>query len=173
MRLLSIVGLKDAGKTTLVVALAREFQRRKLSVATIKHASHPVDVDRDGTDSWRHLHEGQADGVLVASPSLRVLFEPRPDDTGPEALARRYFADRDLVLVEGFKKAPIPKVEVYRKAAGPAPLYQSAEHPEHWIAVASDVPLSEVRCPVLRFSDTMWLQLLASYVWEGAKQVEG
>jgi len=172
MRLLSIVGLKDAGKTTLVVALAREFQRRKLRVATIKHASHPVDIDRQGTDSWRHFHEGQADAVLVASPSLRVVLERRDDDTGPEALARRYFADRDLVLVEGFKKAPIPKVEVYRKTTGPAPLYASAERPELWVAIASDVAVPGAKCPVLRFSDTMWLQLLASYVWEGAKLVE-
>lgn len=172
MRLISIVGLKDSGKTTLVVALAREFQRRKLAVATIKHASHPVDIDREGTDSWRHFHEGHADGVLVASPSLRVVLERREDDTGPEELARRYFSDRDLVLVEGFKRAPIPKVEVYRKVSGPAPLYAAAPDPERWVAIATDMAV-EARCPVLRFSDTMWLQLLASYVWEGAKLVEG
>ena len=102
MRIISIIGLKDAGKTTLLVALAREFHRQGKRVATIKHATHPATLDRDGTDSYRHFHEGLADGVLIASPTIRAVFERRADDTDPETLARRYFPDRDLVLVEGF-----------------------------------------------------------------------
>ncbi|HEX7024594.1 MAG TPA: molybdopterin-guanine dinucleotide biosynthesis protein MobB, partial [Gemmatimonadales bacterium] len=72
-KIISVVGHKNAGKTTLVGALSHEFKRQKRRVATIKHATHPADVDREGTDSWRHFHEGMADGVLVASPELRVL----------------------------------------------------------------------------------------------------
>jgi molybdopterin-guanine dinucleotide biosynthesis protein B len=172
MRIVSIVGLKNAGKTTLIVALAREFHRQGKRVATIKHATHPARLDLEGTDSWRHYHEGMADGVLVAAPSLRVVLERRADDTDPETLARRYFADRDLVLVEGFKEATLPKVEVYRKAVGPAPLAATASHPERWIAIASDSTIEGVACPVLRFTDTMWLQLIASYVWSQARIVE-
>src|SRR5262252_6930111 len=118
MRIISVVGLKDAGKTTLVVALAREFQRRRRRVATIKHSTHSADVDRQGSDSWRHYNEGNADGVLIAAPDMRALFERRADEAEPEALARQYFADRDLVIVEGFNQSAVPKIEIYRKAVG-------------------------------------------------------
>ena len=173
MRIISVVGLKNAGKTTLVVALARDFQRRGKRVATIKHSSHPADVDRQGTDSWRHFHEGNADGVLIASPDLRALFERRPDDTDPETLARQYFPKRDLVIVEGFKQSPLPKIEIFRKAVGPAPLVLEAPDRSPWVALLSDTAVPGLTCPVLRFTDTMWLQLLAALAWDHAKVVEG
>ena len=87
-RIVSIIGHKNAGKTTLVAALSHEFKRQKKRVGTIKHAAHPVDVDRPETDSWRHFHEGNADGVLVASPELRVTFERRPLPPLPPLPAR-------------------------------------------------------------------------------------
>jgi molybdopterin-guanine dinucleotide biosynthesis protein MobB len=172
MRIFSIVGLKNAGKTTLVVALAREFQRRGKRVATIKHSTHQAEVDRQGTDSWRHFHEGNADGVLIATPDVRAVFERRPDDTDPETLARQYFGNRDLVIVEGFQQSPVPKIEIYRKAVGPAPLVLAAPDRTPWVAVLSDTSVPGITCPVLRFTDTMWLQLLAALAWDHAKVVE-
>ncbi len=172
MRIISIVGLQSAGKTTLLVALAREFHRRKKRVATIKHASQSPLLGGEGSDGYRHFHEGLADAVLIAGPDVRSMFERRADDTDPETLARQYFADRDLVLVEGFRHAPIPKIEIFRTAVGPAPIASTAAHPEHWVAVLSDMPVPQVTCPVLRFTDTMWLQLLASIAWDRAKPVE-
>jgi molybdopterin-guanine dinucleotide biosynthesis protein MobB len=169
-KIISVIGHKNAGKTTLVSALAHEFKRQKRRVATIKHASHPVETDRDGTDSWRHFHEGNADGVLVASPELRVTFERRPDDTGPEDLARRYFADMDIVLVEGFKRAPIPKIEVYRKEVARAPLFDpESSNASEWIAVVTDDHKYRAPCRVLHFTDTMWLTVLTALVMEQAK----
>ncbi|MBM4188428.1 MAG: molybdopterin-guanine dinucleotide biosynthesis protein B [Gemmatimonadetes bacterium] len=172
MRIISIVGLKNAGKTTLLVALAREFHRRGKRLATIKHATQPVEIDRQGTDSWRHLNEGLADGVLVASPDLRVVVERRSDDTGPEALAHRYFADRDLVLVEAFQRSDLPKIEIYRLAVGPSPLIKTAGIEGPWVAVVSDTAIADTPCPVLRFTDTMWLQLLAALAWDHAKPID-
>ena len=172
MRLISIVGLKNAGKTTLLVALARELNRRGKRVATIKHATHPATIDLQGTDSWRHYHEGLADAVMIASPDVRVLFERRADDTDPESLARKYFSDRDLVLVEGFKQALIPKIEIYRRAVGPNPLVKTLPNTGHWVAVVTDADLNGTPCPVLRFTDTMWLQLLAGLAWDHAKVID-
>ena len=141
-------------------------------VATIKHATHPVTLDREGTDTYRHFHEGMADGVLIASPAVRAVFERRPDDTDPETLARRHFADRDLVLVEGFTRAPIPKVEIWRSAVGPSPIIlDPVSDRAQWIALLADTPVDGVVCPVLRFTDTMWLQVLASMTWDGARTV--
>ncbi len=171
-RIVSVIGHKNAGKTTLVAALAHEFKRQKKRVGTIKHASHPLDVDRPGTDSWRHWHEGRADGVVVASPDLRVAFERRADEAGPEELARRYFSDMDIVIAEGFKKASLPKIEVFRRAVAPAPLFDPhAENADEWIAIMTDDPRYDAPCRVLRFSDTMWLTLLTVLVMEQARQL--
>ena len=171
-KIVSIIGHKNAGKTTLVAALSHEFKRQKRRVGTIKHASHPVDVDKPGTDSWRHLHEGNADGVVVASPELRVAFERRLDETGPEDLARRYFADMDVVIVEGFKSAPLPKIEVFRKEVAKVPLFNpDAENASEWLAIITDDHRYSAPCRVLHFSDTMWLTVLTALVMEHSKQL--
>ena len=168
-RILSIIGRKNAGKTTLTVALAGELARRGHRVMTIKHGDHPADVDRHGTDSWRHFHEGRAERVLLATPGLRTLFERADDLYDPVALARRYLDEADIVLAEGYKHAPIPKVEVYRTAVSPTPLYGLPDtDPARWVAIVTDDAALEADCPVLRFQDTMWLQLLANLVWEHA-----
>jgi molybdopterin-guanine dinucleotide biosynthesis protein B len=172
MRIVSIIGHKNAGKTTLVAALSHEFKRQKRRVGTIKHASHPIEVDRPGTDSWRHFHEGRADGVVVASPDLRVSFERRNDETGPEELARRYYSDMDVVIVEGFKTAPISKIEVFRKEVAQTPLFDpEAENASEWLAIITDDHRYIAPCRVLHFSDTMWLTVLTAMVMEQAKQL--
>ena len=111
-RICSIIGRKDAGKTTLAVALAAEFARRGRRVMTIKHSAHPTAVDVEGTDSWRHFHEGKAERVVLACPDARYILERSPDDLDPVALAKRYCDGADIVLVEGFKSAPLPKVDI-------------------------------------------------------------
>lgn len=168
-RLISIVGRKNAGKTTLAVALTSELVRRKHRVMTIKHGHHPADVDRQGSDTWRHFHEGQAERVLIASPELRVLFERSADDYDPIGLARRYMEGADIVIAEGFKAAPLPKIEVYRRAVADRPLYNPrATNAREWVAILTDDPDFEAECSVLHFTDTIWLQLLASLAWDRA-----
>ena len=171
-RIHSIVGRKNAGKTTLTVALAGELARRGRRVMTIKHSHHPVDVDRPGTDSWRHLHEGGAERVLIAAPELRVLLERSPDVYDPVALAREYLNQADIVLAEGYKHAPIPKVEVFRPTVSDRPLYDpAAADAALWTAIVTDDPDLTADCPVVQFSHTMWLQLLATMVLERAVPV--
>lgn len=170
-RILSIVGRKDTGKTTLTVALAAEYVRRGKRVMTIKHASHPATIDTPGTDSYRHFHEGKAERVLVASPDLRVVLERSPDDQDPIALARRYLDGADIVLVEGFTRHPLPKIEVFRTSVAASPIYDTGrEDADRWLAIVTDGDV-EAGCHVLRFRDTMWLQLLANIGWDGARVI--
>jgi molybdopterin-guanine dinucleotide biosynthesis protein MobB len=151
------------------VALTSELVRRKQRVMTIKHGHHPADVDRQGSDTWRHFHEGQAERVLIASPELRVLFERSADDYDPVGLARRYMEGADIVIAEGFKAAPLPKIEVYRRAVADKPLYNPrATNAREWVAILTDDPDFEAECTVLHFNDTIWLQLLASLAWDRA-----
>jgi molybdopterin-guanine dinucleotide biosynthesis protein B len=166
-RIISVVGRKNAGKTTLAVALTSELARRGHRVMTIKHGHHPANVDRPGSDSWRHFNEGRAERVLIASPDLRVLFERSPDDYDPIGLARKYMHGADIVLTEGFKAAPLPKIEVFRQAVADRPLYDPARpNAREWVAIITDDPQFQAECPVLRFNDTIWLQLLANLAWD-------
>jgi molybdopterin-guanine dinucleotide biosynthesis protein B len=168
--MISIIGLKNAGKTTFLVALAAEMVRRKFRVMTIKHGSHPADMDQKGKDSWRHWHEGKAERVLMEAPGQRVLFERTSQEEDPVALARRYLSGADIVLVEGFKRAPLPKIEVYRRTAGPKPLWDPAVHdPADWVALVTDDAALRAPFPVFRFTDTAWLVTLANLAWDRAK----
>ena len=169
-RMISIIGLKNAGKTTFLVALAAELVRRKFRVRTIKHGSHPADMDQTGKDTWRHWHEGRAERVLMEAPGQRVLFERTGVESDPIALAREYLGGADIVLVEGFKRAPLPKVEVYRTVAGPKPLFDPAVHdPADWVAMITDDRALRAPFPVFRFSDTAWLVTIANLAWDRAK----
>lgn len=169
-RIISVIGRKDAGKTTLAVALAAEYVRKGRRVMTIKHATHSPDLDTPGTDSYRLFHEGKAERTLLVTPDRRHLIERAPDTTDPATLARRYMDGADIVLVEGFKAAALPKIEVYRKVVGPTPIYApAAPNAGEWVAIVTDDDKLEATCPVLRFRDTMWLQLLANLAWEKAQ----
>jgi molybdopterin-guanine dinucleotide biosynthesis protein MobB len=166
-RIISVIGRKNAGKTTLTVALASELSRRGHRVMTIKHGHHPADADRRGSDTWRHFHEGRAERVMIASPDLRVLFERSPDTYDPIALARQYVQGADIILTEGYKAAPLPKIEVFRREIGREPLYDpAASNVGQWVAVVTDDPDFTAQCPVLHFHDTIWLQLLANLAWD-------
>jgi len=167
-RIISIIGKKDAGKTTLIVALATEM-RRKLRVMTLKHGTHAADMDQRGKDTWRHWNEGKAERVLLEAPGERVLFERTDRDGDPMSLARRYLDGADIVLAEGFSAYPLPKIEVYRMACGDKPIYDpSRDNADQWVAVLTDNPSFRAPFPVFRFSDTSWLVSLATLAWDRA-----
>ena len=170
--MISVIGRKNAGKTTLAVALSAELVRRGRRVMTIKHGHHPAEVDKPGTDSWRHFHEGRAERTIIAGPSVRVLFDRADDDYDPVGLARRYLPDADIVIAEGYRAAPLPKIEVFRRPAGHAPIYDPREpNAREWVALVIDEwdhPAADGGPMILRFSDTMWLHTLASLAWERA-----
>jgi molybdopterin-guanine dinucleotide biosynthesis protein MobB len=172
-RVISVVGKKNAGKTTLVVALAQEFVRRGHRVGTIKHGHHPAIVDQEGKDTWRHFHEGHAIKTLIDSPGQRVLFE-RSDEPGePLALVDRYFRDADIVVIEGFKRFPLPKIEVHRKSEHATPLFDVTQpHPGDWIAMLTDDRTLRLPFPVFSFTDTAWFTSLAHMAWDRALVLE-
>lgn len=168
-RIISIIGKKDAGKTSLVVALASEL-RRKFRVMTIKHGTHAADLDQRGKDTWRHWHEGKAERVLLESPGARVLFERTDHEADPIALTRRYLDGADIVLAEGFSAHPLPKIEVFRTVCGDAPIYDPArDNADQWVAMITDQPTFRAPFPVFRFSDTSWLVALATLAWDRAR----
>lgn len=169
-RLVAVVGKKNSGKTTLVVALVHEMIRRGHRVMTIKHGSHAFDFDTKGRDTWRHMHEGGAERVVMEMPKSRVLVAQPREPMGPRELAETYLADAHFVVVEGFKQSDLPKIEVFRHAVHPEPLY-ATDHPDavNYLAIVTDVRDYRAPIPVLRFTDTNWLYRLTDLVLQGAR----
>jgi molybdopterin-guanine dinucleotide biosynthesis adapter protein len=150
MRAIGLAGWSGAGKTTLIVRLIPELNRRGLSASTIKHAHHGFDVDRPGKDSYEHRAAG-AHEVLVASANrLALMRELRgaPEPSLAELL--RLLEPVDLVLIEGFKRDPFPKIEVYRAANGKPPM-----HPQDGdiVALVSDCAAPSAHLPHASIDD--------------------
>ncbi|HZH39783.1 MAG TPA: molybdopterin-guanine dinucleotide biosynthesis protein B [Gemmatimonadales bacterium] len=168
-RIVSIIGRQNAGKTTLLVALAVELRRRKFRVMTIKHATHQMQLDTEGKDTWRHFQEGHAERVLLEAPGERVLFERTVETGDPVALAEQYLPGADIVLCEGFTAAHLPKIEVSRRVAGPPLWKPESANSRDWIAMVTDDASFRADFPVFRFSDTSWLVTLGNLAWDQAR----
>lgn len=123
MNVIGIVGWKNSGKTTLASALIREFSARGLTVNSIKHAHHGVDVDQPGTDSYQHRDAGAQEVILAGGQRFAIMHELRgaEEPTMDDLLAR--LGPCDWVVVEGFKAHHHPKIEVHRQDSPRAPLF--------------------------------------------------
>lgn len=115
MKILGVVGWRNSGKTTLIVELIEQFTRDGLIVSSIKHAHHAFEIDYPGKDSYRHREAGARE-VLVASSRRWALIHQSAKEEEPDlAFLLSRLSAADLVLVEGFKQHPHPKLEVYLK----------------------------------------------------------
>jgi molybdopterin-guanine dinucleotide biosynthesis protein B len=136
----TITGSSGAGKTSFVERVLPVLRDRGLSVGTVKHASHGFIPDRPGSDSARHAAAG-AEPVLLVGPEGHVLFHlnRRPAEPPPKLqdLVSRYFADRDLVLVEGFSSEGGPCVLISRQGVE----RREAPSPEQVLFAMVDEPL--------------------------------
>jgi len=150
-----VTGWKNAGKTTLTERLVAEFVRRGWRVATVKHAHHTVDIDHPGTDSFRHRAAGATEVALVGGQRYAIMRE-QAEPSLAEVLAR--LAPADLVLIEGYKREPHPKIEV---RAGDVP--SLAANDPAIVAIAADTPPAETGLPWFRRDDIVAIaDLIAS-----------
>src|SRR5215472_6629361 len=150
MRVVGFAGWSGAGKTTLIVKLIPEFNRRGLSVSTIKHAHHNFDLDQPGKDSYEHRAAG-AEEVLVASANRVALIRElrgAPEPSLAELL--RLLKPVDLVLIEGFKRDPLPKIEIFRAANGKPPMHPNDRD---IVALISDAVEPSARLPHASIDD--------------------
>ena len=135
--IVSVVGKSHSGKTTLIEKMIEKLVERGYRVATIKHNLHGFDIDHEGKDSWRHKKAG-ARLTLLASPGKVALIEDTGADLGIGELRDRYIKDVDIIVTEGYKGTPYPKIEVFRSAME-RELLSSKD--DNLIAVASDRPI--------------------------------
>jgi molybdopterin-guanine dinucleotide biosynthesis protein B len=138
MKVFGFAGWSGSGKTTLIEHLIPRFASAGLTVSLIKHAHHTFDVDRPGKDSYRHRAAGCKEVVVSSQNRWVIMHELRGDaEPGLEEQIKRV-SPCDLLLIEGYKHYPLPKIEIYREANG-KPLL----HPDdrHIVAIAADVPV--------------------------------
>lgn len=145
-----LAGWSGSGKTTLLEKLVTTMVARGVRVSTIKDSHHGFDLDQPGKDSFRHREAGATE-VLISSPFRWALMhelrgEPQP--TLEDLVA--HMSPVDLLLVEGFRSHPYPKIEIFRPSLGKAPLWPNDRH---IVAVASDAALDDVRLPKLDLND--------------------
>ena len=150
MKTFGLMGWSGSGKTTLLVELIPELTGRGLRLSTMKHSHHGFDVDKPGKDSHRHRAAGATE-VLISSAKRWVLMHELRDETEPPmADLIAHMSPVDLLLIEGFKSYPHPKMAVHRPATG-RPLIGGGDPTV--VAVASDMPLEGLAVPVLDLND--------------------
>mgnify|MGYP000896167994 FL=1 len=151
-RIFGISGWKNSGKTGLAVRLVEEFTRRGYRISTIKHAHHDFDIDKVGADSYRHRQAGAHEVALVSGTRYAIMHELRgaAEPSLEDVIAR--LGPCDLVLIEGYKREPVPKIEARRlEAKNREPL---APRDPHIVAIAADHSVTDSGLPVFDLDDT-------------------
>ncbi|HZS85341.1 MAG TPA: molybdopterin-guanine dinucleotide biosynthesis protein B [Stellaceae bacterium] len=150
MRIFGLAGWSGSGKTTLLIRLLPVLVGRGITVSTVKHAHHAFDVDQPGKDSWRHREAGAHEVLVSSARRWALMHEHRgAAEPGLDELVR-HMSPVDLVLVEGFKTHPHPKLEIHRQALGKPLLCRDDPF---IVAVASDAPLGTLPVPRLSLDD--------------------
>ena len=150
MKVFGLAGWSGSGKTTLVVKLLPELKGKGFSVSTLKHTHHSFDMDKPGKDSYEHRLAGASEVMVSSSARWALLHELRgePEPELKSLIAR--MKPVDILLVEGFKAYPHPKLEIYRPALR-KPLLCASD--PNVVAVASDTALPEIPVPLFALDD--------------------
>ncbi|HEX3973864.1 MAG TPA: molybdopterin-guanine dinucleotide biosynthesis protein B [Stellaceae bacterium] len=138
MKVFGLAGWSGSGKTTLMTRLLPALLHRGVSVSTIKHAHHEFDVDQPGKDSYRHREAGATEVMISSENRWALMHELRGGTEPPLAELLSHMSPVDLVIVEGFKRTALPKLEVHRPSVG-KPLL--APDDSDIVAIATDVPV--------------------------------
>ncbi len=146
--IVSIVGKSSAGKTTLLEKIIPELVKRGYRVATIKHDVHGFEIDHKGKDSWRHKKAG-AHTTIISSPLRIALVEDVDHDQTLDEIRKEYIKKVDIILTEGYKGNPFPKIEVFRSALKRTPLCKKEDN---LLAIASDIKL-DIGVPCFDIND--------------------
>lgn len=151
MKIFGIVGYSGSGKTTLLEKLIPQFTARGLKVSVIKHAHHGFDIDRPGKDSYRHRAAGASEVLLSCNDRWALMHERRDEAEVSLDELISHLSPCDLVLIEGFKQEPCPKLEVHRPKNGKPPLFPDFGD---IVAVAADEDI-ETDLPRLPLNDAV------------------
>jgi molybdopterin-guanine dinucleotide biosynthesis protein B len=138
MKVIGIAGYSGSGKTTLIEKVIPLLVAEGLRVSLVKHAHHEFDVDQPGKDSHRHRHAGCTEVLVSSSKRWALIHELRGAAEPSLQEQLRHMAPCDVIIVEGYKGEPIPKIEVHRRESSAPLLYPDDQHV---VAIATNEPL--------------------------------
>ena len=158
---LGFAAFSGTGKTTLLTRLIPLLREQDIRIGVIKHAHHKFEIDYPGKDSYE-LRKAGAQQMLIASASRMALIREYEQDTEPQLADLVTKLDQtmlDIILVEGFRHVPFPRIELHRSALR-KPLLCLDD--ESIIALASDAPLKvQINIPVLDLNNP---QQIATFI---------
>lgn len=165
MKVFGFAGYSGSGKTTLIENVIPLLISAGLRVSLVKHAHHAFDIDQPGKDSYRHRQAGASEVMLTSAKRWVLMHESgeAPEPELPEQLRR--MSPCDIVLVEGFKNQPMPKLEIHRREHG-APLLHTTDR--HIVGIATDERL-DTDLPQFALDD---YQAIAEFVRARAAEIE-
>jgi len=150
MHIIGLAGWSGSGKTTLLSRLIPAIKARGLTVSTVKHAHHTFDIDQPGKDSHTHRMAGATEVIVASEKRFALIHELRDEPEFSLGALLRKLSPVDLVLIEGYKRDPHPKVEVHRVALGKPLLHPSDPA---IVAIISNDSLPAATVPVVGFGD--------------------
>ena len=150
MKVFGVAGWSGSGKTTLVTGLIPALVGRGITVSTMKHAHHGFEIDTPGKDSFEHRRAGATEVMVTSGQRWALMRELRGEAEPSLAQLTSHMTPVDLLLIEGFKRQPHDKLEVYREALG-KPLL--CRNDPRIVALACDSVLSAVDLPQLDLND--------------------
>jgi molybdopterin-guanine dinucleotide biosynthesis protein B len=164
--ILSIVGASKSGKTTLLEKLVPELTVRGYRVAVVKHDVHGFDIDHEGKDSWR-LKRAGAHTVIISSPNRIAFIQDTERDRTLDEIRGLLKVPIDIILSEGYKRGPHPKIEVFRQGHRPDILCGPQDN---LFALASDVDINR-GVPCIDLNDAKAIaDLIEEHFMSGGKQ---
>ncbi len=134
-KVFGFAGWSGSGKTTLVEQVVAHLSARGVRVSLVKHAHHAFDVDHPGKDSFRHREAGASEVLITSTTRYALMRELRGDTELSFEQSIALLSPCDLVLIEGFKRAPIPKMEIWRAEVGKPLLFPTDRD---IVAIATD-----------------------------------
>tara|TARA_Y100001970_G_scaffold292911_1_gene436559 strand:- start:1432 stop:1917 length:486 start_codon:yes stop_codon:yes gene_type:complete len=112
IKIIGIVGWKDVGKTFFVTEIIKQLVQKGYKVGTIKHAHHDFDIDKPGTDSFKHRTSGSSEVIISSAKRWAKIVENNKKKEKKLSELLKEFSDIDIAIVEGFKKENHPKIEI-------------------------------------------------------------
>ncbi|UCE32907.1 MAG: molybdopterin-guanine dinucleotide biosynthesis protein B [Burkholderiales bacterium] len=148
-KIFGFAGYSGSGKTTLIEQLIPRLARGGRRIGLLKHTHHAFEIDKPGKDSYRHRMAGASEVLVASSRRWAMVHELRGDPEPSIDELLTHFARCDLVIIEGYKHAPIAKMEVYRAVTGKPMLHVDDAHV---VAIATDTPIA-TQLPVFDLND--------------------
>jgi molybdopterin-guanine dinucleotide biosynthesis protein B len=169
MKVVGFCGYSGSGKTTLVEQLIVRLKQAGQRVSVVKHAHHAFDIDHEGKDSWRHRQAGASEVVIASNRRLATIreFDTHAVPNVHELIAE--LSDCDWVLVEGFKHAPLSKIEVWRASTDKPALYPDDPHV---VAICTDTPTQLPYPTQLPLLDLNAPDAVAAFLLRGPQRYE-